>query len=205
MTPPTVLTIGHSTHPFERFLALLDAHGVTAVADVRSAPYSRFQPQFNREPVQQALKEHGIAYVFLGRELGARSEDRACYEDGRVQYRKLAGTDLFQSGLERVVQGAHSHRLALLCAEKEPLDCHRTFLVGRELEARGVSVAHIHADGRLETHAEVLTRLLAVLGIPDADLFKTREQLIEEACALQEARIAYVDPDLRAAAGEGPP
>lgn len=203
MTATTVLTIGHSTHPIDRFLALLDTHGITAIADVRSAPYSRFQPQFNREPLQQALKKHGIAYVFLGRELGARSEDGACYEDGRVQYRRLAGTDLFQSGLDRVVEGAHSYRLAILCAEREPLECHRTFLVGRELEARGVSVAHIHADGRVETHADALTRLLAVLGMPDTDLFKTREQLIEEACALQEGRIAYVDPELRAAAEGG--
>src|SRR6266496_4132642 len=82
---PTVLTIGHSSHPIERFVALLRQHGVTAVADVRSAPYSRHQPQFNKDLLQRSLKDAGIAYIFLGKELGARSEDRSCYENGRVQ------------------------------------------------------------------------------------------------------------------------
>jgi uncharacterized protein (DUF488 family) len=203
MTRATVLTVGHSTHSIEEFMELLVAHGVTAIADVRSAPYSRFNPHFNREPLQQALKDRGIAYVFLGRELGARSDDRSCYEDGRVQYRRLARTPLFQSGLDRVLQGAESYRLALLCAEKEPLECHRTFLVGRELETRGTSVAHIHADGHLETQADALTRLLGVLRMPQADLFKGRQELIEEACARQEARIAYVAPTGRPADERG--
>lgn len=201
MTTPTVLTIGHSNHPLERFIELLRAHEVTAVADVRSAPYSRFNPNFNREPFQEVLKEHGIAYVFLGRELGARSKDPTCYEQGRVQYRKLAQTDLFRAGLQRVVRGGHSYRLALLCAEKEPLACHRALLVSRELEGLGVPVAHIHADGNLEPHAEAMTRLLGMLGMSDTDLFRTKEELIAEACALQEQQIAYVDEDMREEAG----
>jgi uncharacterized protein (DUF488 family) len=87
-----VLTIGHSTHPIETFLGLLHQHGVTAVADVRSAPYSRFNPQFNKDALEHDLKEHGIRYVFLGRELGARSDDPSCYDKGRVQYGRLART-----------------------------------------------------------------------------------------------------------------
>src|SRR5713101_7111495 len=97
-----VLTIGHSTHTIEKFADVLCHNRVTAVADVRSVPYSRFQPQFNRESLSRALKEHGIAYVFLGKELGARSEDKTCYENGRVQYRRLSQTRAFRSGLERV-------------------------------------------------------------------------------------------------------
>ena len=194
-----IYTIGHSTHASDVFLALLRQHAVTAVADVRSAPYSRFNPQFNKETLCDTLGAKGIQYGFLGRELGARSEDRTCYEDGRVQYGRLARTALFQSGLDRVLRGAASYRLALLCAEKEPLACHRTLLVGRALEARGAALVHIHGDGGLETQAEALVRLLAALGMPGADLFKTREELVEEACARQEARIAYVDPGLRPA------
>ena len=189
-----IFTIGHSTHSLDSFLGLLRKHDVTAVADVRSAPYSRFNPQFNKDALAGELKGNGIQYVFLGRELGARSDDRSCYEEGRVQYGRLAGTALFKSGLERVLRGAESYRLTLLCAEREPLDCHRTLLVGRELEARGSSVVHIHADGRLETQADALTRLLGVFGLPEGDLFRKREELIEEACARQEAKIAYVDP-----------
>lgn len=199
MTDTTVLTIGHSTHTLERLLALLQMHGVTAIADVRSTPYSRMNPDFNREVLQKALEEDGIAYVFLGNELGARSQDPACYEAGRVQYRRLAETPLFQSGLERVIQGAKRYRLALLCAEKEPLDCHRTILVSRELEARRVPVTHIHADGRLERHTDVIARLRSSLGIAEADLFRSDEEATAQAYRLQEERIAYVDRSVRAA------
>ena len=89
-------------------------HGVTALADVRSAPYSRFNPQFNKDALVRELKVHGIKYVFLGRELGARTDDRSCYENGRVQYRRLALTELFRDGIERVLTGASKHRIALV-------------------------------------------------------------------------------------------
>ena len=97
MTSPRVLTIGHSNHPLERFLALLSKHGVTAVADVRSAPYSRFCPHFNRDVLTNALKESGIRYSYLGREFGGRSDDPMCYQDGQIQYERVARTDLFRS------------------------------------------------------------------------------------------------------------
>ena len=100
-TGNSIFTIGHSTHSAEAFLTLLLQHGVEAVADVRSSPFSRFNPQFNREALEAFLKENGIRYAFLGKELGARSEDRSCYIDGRVQYGRLAQTALFQSGLDR--------------------------------------------------------------------------------------------------------
>lgn len=187
-----VFTIGHSTHAIEDFIDLLRRNGVTAIADVRSVPYSRMQPQFNRETLAQALKEHGIAYVFLGKELGARSDDRDCYENGRVQYRRLARTELFRSGLDRVQTGSKNLRVALMCAEREPLDCHRTVLVSRELVAAGTDVIHIHADGRTEPHAETMRRLFGMLGLPESDLFRTEAELLDEAYSAQEARIAYV-------------
>ena len=117
----TILTIGHSNHPIERFVALLQMHAVTAIVDVRSQPHSRLFPAYNRQPLAEALKENGIAYAFLGRELGARAEDPACYVEGRVQYRRLAETALFKDGLRRVQKAMAAHRIALLCAEKEPL------------------------------------------------------------------------------------
>jgi uncharacterized protein (DUF488 family) len=198
-----VLTIGHSTHSLEAFIALLRLHRVTALVDVRSAPHSRFNPQFNRETIADALKVQGIKYAFLGRELGARSEDRSCYENGRVQYRRLARTEGFRSGIDRVVHGADEHRIALMCAEKEPLECHRTLLVGRALVERGVAVEHILADGRLEPHEATLERLLDIVGIPHQDLFHTKEELLIQALARQEERVAFVDEKFAAdAAGE---
>ncbi len=195
----SVLTVGHSTHPMAGFVALVQTHGVTAIADVRSAPYSRFNPQFNRDTISDALREHGIRYVFVGRELGARSEDPACYEDGRIQYTRLARTVLFQRGLDRVMQEASNHRMALMCAEKDPIDCHRTILVGRELLRRGVDVAHILSDGRLEPHEETMGRLLTRLGMAEPNLFFSRAELMKQAYDAQAARIAYVD---QSASGE---
>lgn len=193
-----VFTIGHSTHTLEAFVALLHRYGVTVVADVRSTPYSRTNPQFSKEALDHGLKTHGIAYVFLGRELGARSDDPSCYENGRVQYSRLAQSPLFRRGLDRVMRGLRNHRIALMCAEKEPLECHRTLLVARALDERGVPVQHILADSRLESHADAMERLLDVTGVPHQDLFRSRQDLIAEALARQEERVAYVDPALAA-------
>ena len=169
----SIFSIGHSNHSVEVFLDLLRQHGITALADVRSAPYSRFQPQFNKDALERSLKAEGIKYVFLGKELGARSDDRSCYQNGRVRYPLLAKTALFRKGLERVMTGAQNFRIAIMCAEKEPLECHRTLLVSRALEAEGVAVQHILADGRLESHADAMFRLIDVVGlqrrhVPDA-------------------------------------
>lgn len=205
MTPHqrvAVFTIGHSTHSLEAFVALLRQHDVTALADVRSAPFSRFNPQFNKDALARELKARGIKYVFLGRELGARSDDRSCYENGRVQYARLARTELFRQGIERVRRGADEHRIALMCAEKEPLECHRTLLVARALDEQGVEVMHILGDGRLESHREAMERLLDVTGLPRDDLFRSRTELIAEALKRQEDKVAYVDEKLAAEAGE---
>lgn len=187
----TVFTIGHSTHPKERFLALLHQHGITALCDVRSMPYSRFSPQFNREELKQSLRACSIAYVFLGKELGARSDDPLCYDHGKVQYDRLAQTELFRQGLTRLQDGLKKYRLAVMCAEKEPLDCHRSILVARYLVALGLDVQHIHADGKLESHADALSRLAQMLSLPEDDMFRSREDLIADAYRLQEKRIAY--------------
>jgi uncharacterized protein (DUF488 family) len=197
MRASTILTIGHSNHSLEKLVELLRLHAVTAVADVRSSPYSRANLHFNRAWLERQLEESGIVYVYLGRELGARPHDHGFYENGRVQYRKLSQSQLFRSGLELVFKAAQSYRLALLCAEKEPLACHRTLLVAKELVGLGIPVTHIHADGTLESHDAAMMRLIGFLGMSDEDLYRTREQIIEDACAMQQRRIAYLDVDLR--------
>ena len=186
-----VFTIGHSSQEFSSFQKLLQQHGVTAVVDVRSAPYSRRYPHFSREPLEKALREAGIAYVFLGKELGARSDDPRSYEKGAVKYERLARTELFQSGLDRVERGLQTFTLALMCAEKEPLHCHRSILVSREVEKRGIKVEHILADGSLEEHSETEKRLLQMLHLEEANLFRSREEIIADAYTQWGDRIAY--------------
>lgn len=176
-----LLTIGHSNHPIDRFVALLTLHGVTALADVRSHPVSRFAPQFSKAALKSALQNEGIAYVFLGKELGARSPNPACYREGKVQYDLLARDPSFVSGLERLRTGLKRHRIAAMCAEKDPLDCHRGLLVGRRINESGVPVGHIHADGRLETHNEMEDRMLRLQKTSAADLFRGRPEILSEA------------------------
>ena len=147
-------TVGHSTHPLGFFLELLKKHSITAICDVRSVPYSQHNPQFNREILQTALVEHGIAYVFLGRELGARSDNPDCYVDDRVQYSLLAKEPLCLQGLERVKKGMGDYRIALMCSGKDPLMCHRTIHVCRNMRARDVEIRHILADGGIEIEQE---------------------------------------------------
>ena len=188
-----ILTIGHSNHSLDGFLTLLSRHRVTAVADVRSAPYSRFRPHFNRKALEASLDARGIRYAFFGRELGGRPDDPVCYEGGRVDYERVAATRGFRDGIARVIDAASRHRVALMCAEKEPLDCHRTLLVARALDAAGATVEHILADGALEPHGRAMDRLLAAFDLnPDCDLFRKREELVADAIALQARRVAYV-------------
>src|SRR2546422_785677 len=110
-----VFTIGHSNLELERFLGMLRQHGIQAVADVRSSPYSQYNPQFNREPLQRALQEHGFSYAFLGAELGARRSERDCYTNGRADYALISRTPAFKRGIDRVLQGAAKMRVALMC------------------------------------------------------------------------------------------
>jgi uncharacterized protein (DUF488 family) len=187
----TVYTIGHSTHSITRFVELLRQHSVAAVCDVRSRPYSRTNPQFNRDDLKKALGEASIRYVFLGKELGARTDDQSCYCNGKVQYELLAKTDIFRKGIDRVQKGAREYRVALMCAEKEPLDCHRTILVARVLTERGMTVRHILANGSLEEHSHALKRLIGMLRIPSSDMFRSEETVIRDAYAKQGQQIAY--------------
>lgn len=186
-----VFSIGHSTHSVEHLLGLLKQHSITAICDVRSQPYSRMNPQFNREPLRDALRAEGIAYVFLGKELGARSDDRSCYRDGQVQYDLLAATDSFRQGLKRVREGSEKYRVALMCAEKDPLQCHRTILVSRHLVVEGIDVCHILADGTVEPHEKSIDRLMNQLRLPQSDMFRSREEIVADAYRIQGEAIAY--------------
>ncbi|PVG84037.1 hypothetical protein DDE18_05495 [Nocardioides gansuensis] len=200
--PGTVFTIGHSTHEIETFLALLSTHRISAVADVRSTPASRFNPQFNRDALKSFLSKAGIAYVFLGKELGARSDDPSCYVDGKVQYDRLSQAPGYRAGIERLKSGSADHAIAIMCSEREPLDCHRTVLVSETLVAEGVNVVHILGDGTLESHDQTRRRLRELHGLAEDDLFHTEEELVAQALSRQEDRIAYVDDGGREAVGD---
>lgn len=187
-----IYTIGHSIHTIDRFMGLLLMHEISAVCDVRSDPYSKFNPQFNREVLQEELMSNGISYVYLGKELGPISDDPQCYVNGKVRYDRLAKTGLFREGLGRLRQGMESYRIALMCAEKDPIMCHRTILVCRHLRADNTKIRHILEDGSIEGNPESMTRLRRVLKLQEADLFTTHEEMIERAYDIQGEKIAHV-------------
>ncbi len=145
-------SIGHSVHSMERFLELLQQHDISLIADVRTYPSSERNPQFNQGSLTGALRRCGIGYSFMGAELGGRPLESELYDDrGFVLYGRLAETERFKRGLADLIGLAEAGRVAVMCSEEDPADCHRSLLVGRVLHSGGVTMMHIRGDGRLET------------------------------------------------------
>jgi uncharacterized protein (DUF488 family) len=189
----TVFTIGHSTHSYEHFLSLLRASGITAIADVRTTPFSRHFPQFNETMLRHDLKLDGISYVFLGRELGGRPSSRSFYCNGIADYEKMAKAHVFTVGIKRVVEGAKKFRVALMCSEHDPLDCHRCLLVGRALSEQRVKLVHILGDGSLIPHEAIEEKLLVLAGRTSADLLMTPSERLSAAYRDRSLKVAYVE------------
>ncbi|MBD2199906.1 MULTISPECIES: DUF488 domain-containing protein [Calothrix] len=208
-----IFTIGHSNHSIETFITLLQQHGVTALADVRSHPYSRYLPHFSQSPLKSALVNAGISYVFLGRELGARPSDLTCYVDGKAVYAKIASTPQFADGIQRILKGAENYKIALMCAEKDPITCHRAILICHELRNFNLRINHILTNGQLEPHEVLEERLLGLHQLQPPELPKqiqlslfdnialpepstmpySREESLQKAYHQQGEQIAYVE------------
>jgi uncharacterized protein (DUF488 family) len=191
---PAVFTIGHSTHSTERFVALLLGAGVTAIADVRSSPFSRRHPQFNRDALRDELRLSGISYAFLGKELGGRPSDPAFYCEGVADYEKMAQAPDFRTGLDRVVEGARTHRVALMCSERDPMDCHRCLLVSRALVQRGVNMKHLLGDGGSIDQSAIEDRLLKLSSRRGEDLFAPQSERLAMAYREHARKAAFAKP-----------
>ena len=190
-----LFTIGHSNHSLDRFLELLLTHKVSAIIDVRSNPYSKYSPQFNKDVIRNALKNANIGYVFLGSELGANRSEDDCYIDGRAKYDRIAALPAFRRGLKRVLQEVEKYRVALMCSESDPITCHRTILVSRELKRQcpELQITHILADGTVEQQ-EMSEKRLINLHKLQPELFgdlTSKSGLIEKAYDLQAEKIEY--------------
>lgn len=152
-------TIGHSNVILEDLLRLLKSHHIEVVADVRTLPRSRYVPHFDAGPLREALSRHAINYVPLGEQLGGRPDRDEFYdEQDHVLYGRLARSQMFQAGIDRVLRGAKDYRIALLCSEEDPSKCHRHLLIGRVLRDRGIAVLHIRGDGRIQTEEDLSPR-----------------------------------------------
>jgi uncharacterized protein (DUF488 family) len=151
-------TVGHSNHEIEVWISLLRQHGIEVVVDVRSSPYSKYVPQFDRELMQRSLENAGIRYLYFGAELGGRPSNPDYYDAaGHVLYSRLRADDSFQAAIARLETGMERFRVALVCGEENPANCHRRLLIGRVLTGRGHTMLHVRGDGRLEPDEEVAT------------------------------------------------
>jgi uncharacterized protein (DUF488 family) len=157
-TSPTnhIFTIGHSNHAIDRFIDLLRTYGIEVLVDVRSQPYSKYAVQFNSKTLKSTIKDTGIKYIFLGKELGGRPEELEFYDaDGHVLYARVAESPIFREGIARLEKGIQEYRVAIMCSEENPTGCHRRLLISRVLRNRGILVQHIRGDGSMQTEAEL--------------------------------------------------
>lgn len=189
--PLEILTVGHSNLPCEQFIRVIQAAGVTAVADVRSAPYSHYSPHFNREALRDRLRGSDISYVFLGHELGGRPRDGALFHQGAADYERMVAAPPFIAGLDRIIEGCARFRIALMCSEHDPLDCHRCLLIGRALAGRQVTVTHIVSDGLQISQKQVEDTLLALSGRDAEDLFASYEERLAAAYRDRARKVAF--------------
>jgi len=196
-----LLSIGHSNLEIDRFVQLLQASGVTAIADVRSQPFSKWLPWTNRSHLEQALVDHEIHYHFLGDQLGGRPQSTEVYDsDGRVNYERVKATAAFQRGLVCLAQALENSRLAMLCSEEDPIDCHRGLLIAPAMKEQGFAAMHIRGDGSLESQADFEARLIDITGAGSglldglfADSLSTEDhdQILAEAYRVQSQRKAF--------------
>jgi uncharacterized protein (DUF488 family) len=188
-----LFTIGCSTHSLEGFIALLQKHNIKAIADVRSTPFSRFTPQFNAPSLKAALVASGLFYIPMGEEFGARRKETKAYRDGRVDFDLVKALPLFLKGIERIRAGnERGVRTALMCTEKDPIDCHRFVLVSRNIErSLDLGVDHILSNGAIEKTTSLEDRLIKKAGL-QIDMFNpAREPLINQAYSIVGSQIAY--------------
>ena len=197
-----LFTIGHSNHPLDYFVELLLTHRLSMIADVRSNPYSKYSPHFGKDVLEIALRNANINYLFLGRELGAQRSESECYVDGQAKYDRIAQLPTFRRGLEIVLQGVKHNRIAIMCSESDPITCHRTILVCRELKkiCPDLKITHILGDGT-EEQQETSEKRLIKLHKLQPELFgelTSTSGLIERAYDLQAEKIAYKKVPIKA-------
>lgn len=189
-----IYTVGHSNYDTDKFLEIICAYNIQVVVDVRSAPYSKFCPQFNKEIIEKSLQSKGIKYLFLGKELGARPDDTNCYFQGRVNFDRLKESEQFREGILRLKEGLKNrYVLAIMCSEKKPIECHRTILISRTLKEEGIEVKHILGGTEVIDQDQIEEQLQKKFKI-EPSLFDTENaaaERIKEAYEKQEEQITY--------------
>jgi len=183
-----LFTIGYAAYTKESLLDILKTHRITALADVRARPYSSFKPEFSQDLLKSYLQKNDIAYVPIGDQLGIPISNREGCSPTKTLFQVIAESANFKKGLERIENGLQRHHIVLMCAEKDPLDCHRFLLISRHLPAR-IRIKHILGNGKIEDNNQTIERLLRMSELDQPDLFRSREELLDLAYAAQEETV----------------
>ena len=192
----SILTIGHSSRDLGDFVAALADQEVKIVCDVRSRPGSFRFPQFNREPLEACLTSAGIQYEFLGEALGGRPSDpRAYHADGVVNYEERRKAADFRAGIDRAIALSRASNIVLMCAEEDPLQCHRFLMICPALLDRGITPLHIRRGAELESQRDAEDRLLKLHDLAAFDsgslfLFE-RDEALKDALRRQAREFAF--------------
>jgi uncharacterized protein (DUF488 family) len=169
-------TVGHSNYALADFVALLAAHAIEVIADVRSHPYSKYAKHFHGPLLAQLLAREGIKYVFLGELLGGKPAGQEFYDsNGQVDYTKLAASPGFKEGMARLESGLEKYRVAVMCGEEDPCFCHRHLLIARQAALRGVAVRHIRRGGKIQDYEEFVAVHAPQSGTGQLSLFSLAE------------------------------
>ena len=184
----TLYTVGYTSFPSPEELAeVLRGYGIRALVDVRSTPYSAHYEQYNKENIRRVLSKAGISYGNMALAFGARQDNPAFYKNGRLDFETFARSDRFQRGKRRLEDGIdNGYAPVLMCAEKNPITCHRAILVARAFRDAGYHVIHILPDGETKTH-EALEQELLDLYFPDRNQLSVFDKPMDEKERLRQA------------------
>ncbi|MCG9127604.1 DUF488 domain-containing protein [Candidatus Poribacteria bacterium] len=155
-----IYTVGYGSRSITEFIEVLKQYHIAFLIDVRSIPYSRYKPEFSKKPLENEVEKHGIRYVFMGELLGGKPDDESCYVEGLVDYEKVKKMDFFQQGIERIQTAfSQQQRVALMCSEGKPEQCHRFKLVATTLSTLDLPVVHIDENNEQKTQEEIIERI----------------------------------------------
>jgi len=161
MTAAPIYTIGYGARDVEALLAALKANRIQYLLDVRTSPYSSYKPAFSKNALRTFLEANGVRYLYVGDSLGGQPADQSCYTDGKVDYEKVSQKQFYRDGIERLLKASRlGERVALMCSEGKPENCHRAKLIGKTLTSEGVEVLHIDEKDTLISQNDVLLRLM---------------------------------------------
>lgn len=184
----TVYTIGHSNLELERFIQILKNFNISLIFDVRSQPFSKRYPHFNKNELSSALKEAGISYQYKGNELGGRPKNLSYYINGIVDYERLNSDKEYLKAIKELISFASKIKVAIMCSEKDPIKCHRALLIGRSLKERGVNVIHILSDKETETQVDIEKHLI---GEDSGQMSMFKDENLDSAYKMRSNKVAF--------------